>query len=177
MSKIADLLPCPFCGGTADFSETNAWWVTCNECNAETEADMSPEGAAEYWNKRTPPPHTHVGGEPDLNPAHSLSSAHKFEKLDSDDCESSEIGNTDSVELDRDYDHSHGLLRRIGDGVNVGEKRNVRSKQSPGLSRTGNRVSETGSTTPVEYSTRGLSSAEDKYLTPDFKAEAEGSTE
>lgn len=60
MSKIADLLPCPFCGGTADFSETNVWWVRCNECNAETEADMSPEAAAEIWNKRTPPPSTHV---------------------------------------------------------------------------------------------------------------------
>lgn len=56
------LLPCPFCGGKADFSETNAWWVTCNECNAETDADMSPEGAAEYWNKRTPSPQTHVAG-------------------------------------------------------------------------------------------------------------------
>lgn len=62
MSKIADLLPCPFCGGKADFSETNAWWVRCNECNAETEADMSPEAAAEIWNRRTPPPQTHVDG-------------------------------------------------------------------------------------------------------------------
>lgn len=60
------LLPCPFCGGQADYCETNAWWVRCNDCNAETEADMSPEAAAEIWNRRTPPPSTHVDVEEEI---------------------------------------------------------------------------------------------------------------
>ena len=63
------LLPCPFCGGKADYCETNAWWVQCNECNAETDADMSPEAAAEIWNRRTPPPSTHVIGFDPFKPA------------------------------------------------------------------------------------------------------------
>ena len=60
------LLPCPFCGGKADYCETNAWWVQCNECNAETDADMSPEAAAEIWNRRTPPPSSHMRAPYDL---------------------------------------------------------------------------------------------------------------
>ncbi|WP_425595818.1 Lar family restriction alleviation protein [Pseudorhizobium flavum] len=50
------LLPCPFCGGVGDFSDVNAWWVRCDQCNAETEAFMSPEEATEAWNRRTPHP-------------------------------------------------------------------------------------------------------------------------
>lgn len=56
------LLPCPFCGGVGDFSEVNAWWVRCDQCNAETEAFMSPEEATEAWNRRTPAPQSHVEG-------------------------------------------------------------------------------------------------------------------
>lgn len=69
------LLPCPFCGGKADYCETNAWWVQCNECNAETDADMSPEAAAEIWNRRTPPPSTHLMGQPGSPSARAENSA------------------------------------------------------------------------------------------------------
>lgn len=102
-------------------------------------------------------------GEPSQSPAHFQSSANELEKLNSDDGKTNEVRDTDCVQLDREYDHSDRLLRRGGDGENVGEKRNVRSKQSPGLSRTGSRVGETGSTTTVEFSTRGLSSSQDKH--------------
>lgn len=63
------LLPCPLCGGEADYCETNSWWIRCNKCNAETEADMSPEAAAEIWNRRTPPPSSHVPVCPHLRAA------------------------------------------------------------------------------------------------------------
>jgi len=55
-----DLLPCPFCGGVAKFTEGRDEFrffvVTCQECFAQTESDHLRSVAIERWNRRSPTP-------------------------------------------------------------------------------------------------------------------------
>ena len=46
------LLPCPFCGGKAYFSDTN--WINCDTCNTHTSYFDNAEDAIKAWNKRKP---------------------------------------------------------------------------------------------------------------------------
>lgn len=53
-----DLLPCPFCGGKAEFVPHSKWkkpWgcVRCVKCGARTD-DVKEPNAHEYWNVRFP---------------------------------------------------------------------------------------------------------------------------
>lgn len=50
------LLPCPFCGATADFEANIVWWVRCTECFGEAESSETIAGAAANWNRRAVPP-------------------------------------------------------------------------------------------------------------------------
>lgn len=54
---MADLKPCPFCGGDADLvcAGPGNWYARCRVCVAATD-DGSKERAVERWNKRTEPP-------------------------------------------------------------------------------------------------------------------------
>ena len=55
------LKPCPFCGGKAKFvlgeryreehKQSNDW-IECSSCSVETAYFVTPEEAAEAWNKR-----------------------------------------------------------------------------------------------------------------------------
>lgn len=53
------LLPCPFCGGRADFTGGTMVGVKCTECKATTPLrggkDLAKLRAAEAWNRRTQP--------------------------------------------------------------------------------------------------------------------------
>jgi Lar family restriction alleviation protein len=60
-----DLLPCPFCGGTAelvqwrDTLDPHATWIHCIDCDVMTEsyhhedAEQAKRLAAAVWNRRT----------------------------------------------------------------------------------------------------------------------------
>ena len=53
--KMAELKPCPFCGGTARMAKRGEKvlpWVYCSDCLAETRDYDSVEEAAEAWNRR-----------------------------------------------------------------------------------------------------------------------------
>jgi len=57
--KDADLLPCPFCGGSATVDhDDNGWnWVECSNCGASTNAKVSAMDdcrplLVEAWNRR-----------------------------------------------------------------------------------------------------------------------------
>ena len=55
---MADLKPCPFCGGDRieiydlGHQETPCWFVTCNNCGAEISGFWQESGAIEAWNRR-----------------------------------------------------------------------------------------------------------------------------
>ena len=59
---MADLKPCPFCGGeaelrhyedfTKDFSSVYKFYVECNECEAQTKPIANVENAVSAWNTR-----------------------------------------------------------------------------------------------------------------------------
>ena len=54
---MSNLKPCPFCGGNADYHETDKskWLVECQSCIISTSVPThGKEMAAEYWNRRTP---------------------------------------------------------------------------------------------------------------------------
>lgn len=61
---MADLLPCPFCGGEADFGQQiGGYFVNCVECLASTNVivdhRLTKQEAADKWNTRAlsaPPP-------------------------------------------------------------------------------------------------------------------------
>lgn len=58
-----DLLPCPFCGGKADYNNDGGRWdqVICGSCGCRgCEYPDSREKAAAAWNRRSPLPQ----GEP-----------------------------------------------------------------------------------------------------------------
>ena len=46
---------CPFCGSSDLLKQTtnsNAYWIVCNNCAGETQSGHSWEEAVHYWNKR-----------------------------------------------------------------------------------------------------------------------------
>ena len=56
---MADLKPCPFCGGKAVvtaklpyFGENETLSVMCKECNASSKHKRTEEEAIEAWNRR-----------------------------------------------------------------------------------------------------------------------------
>ncbi len=55
---MAELKPCPFCGGEADCSKNvlhnnqYEWAVECIECGAFTDCFATEEEAIEAWNRR-----------------------------------------------------------------------------------------------------------------------------
>src|SRR3972149_2921795 len=55
-----ELIPCPFCGCSAEMSKHgDLFYPVCNECGAEGPAGLSESGAAGRWNTRhgeIPPP-------------------------------------------------------------------------------------------------------------------------
>lgn len=58
---MAELLPCPFCGGKAFvsarlpyFGETFTVAVACEDCNASSKHKIKEEDAIKAWNTRTP---------------------------------------------------------------------------------------------------------------------------
>jgi Lar family restriction alleviation protein len=46
------LLPCPFCGGEAEFRDTSSTWVRCEDCGAEIQCQIEKKDAARLWNRR-----------------------------------------------------------------------------------------------------------------------------
>lgn len=60
---MADLKPCPFCGGAAVLrsrpnvtasNDPGEFGVDCTGCNTRARHSRSEEGAAEFWNRRAP---------------------------------------------------------------------------------------------------------------------------
>ena len=55
---MADLKPCPFCGGRADWweteSDTHRFQIVCVECFCGTDECVSEEVALKRWNTRKP---------------------------------------------------------------------------------------------------------------------------
>lgn len=57
---MADLLPCPFCGGAAVFSEDSerpwlAWTVFCTACDGSTGHQVDMTSAIDDWQRRATP--------------------------------------------------------------------------------------------------------------------------
>ena len=48
------LLPCPFCGGEAQFGTSRHTWIECTECSFETEYTEDEEKLVRMWNTRKP---------------------------------------------------------------------------------------------------------------------------
>ena len=62
MAETNELLPCPFCGGEAQFYYTKRhWWtrqnplvfVACKACHTTSNLKATIEGAEKVWNIRT----------------------------------------------------------------------------------------------------------------------------
>ncbi|MBK9215780.1 MAG: Lar family restriction alleviation protein [Chloracidobacterium sp.] len=59
-----ELLPCPFCGGKAEFVPHPNWkppwgWIRCIKCGSRSD-DVKERDAHEYWNRRfTKPSYAH----------------------------------------------------------------------------------------------------------------------
>jgi hypothetical protein len=51
--ETGGILPCPFCGGSADFDGSGNT-VMCNECYATGAEHETPSIAAALWNRRLP---------------------------------------------------------------------------------------------------------------------------
>ena len=64
------LLPCPFCGGNAEYeyysSEEGTYLVLCPKCEISTIQGTKAAGAA-TWNKRLPNTGSHRPSEPEAN--------------------------------------------------------------------------------------------------------------
>jgi Lar family restriction alleviation protein len=55
---MSALLPCPFCGGEAEYDNADdsaARWVWCKGCGAKVAAEFSDEAATAAWNRRHVP--------------------------------------------------------------------------------------------------------------------------
>ena len=56
MTDETTLLPCPFCGGEAEFADIRrlgGWhMVTCKKCGALTQASLVRDKAIDAWNRR-----------------------------------------------------------------------------------------------------------------------------
>ena len=50
--KMAELKPCPFCGGEPCLHGDDYYWVTCFECGVETSGDEDVSKVIEAWNRR-----------------------------------------------------------------------------------------------------------------------------
>ncbi|PZP60053.1 MAG: hypothetical protein DI604_31550 [Delftia acidovorans] len=72
---MGDLLPCPFCGGNADYLKVyaprheeghdNRWRVRCEHgCGAMVPSFVGQDKAAAAWNRRDPPPQPRTEGKP-----------------------------------------------------------------------------------------------------------------
>lgn len=57
MSESIELKGCPFCGGKAEFCQTDIFWVRCENIECYSESGIGVEGekdqAAELWNNRS----------------------------------------------------------------------------------------------------------------------------
>ena len=54
---MAELLPCPFCGGEATLNRDNAigrYFAFCMKCKVRQENRLSREDSVNAWNTRTP---------------------------------------------------------------------------------------------------------------------------
>ena len=69
---MAELLPCPFCGGVARHKtftskkkifKTTAYYVECSMCKCQTHLHLKIEEAIEVWNTRTPKEQSEKEGE------------------------------------------------------------------------------------------------------------------
>lgn len=54
---MAELKPCPFCGGEVELFENNnaflgRWYIFCPKCGIETGLYIKPEYIVEKWNRR-----------------------------------------------------------------------------------------------------------------------------
>ena len=49
---MAELKPCPFCGGNAEIKKYTRFWVACDDCLTESAAYATKEEAIEAWNRR-----------------------------------------------------------------------------------------------------------------------------
>ena len=49
---MAELKPCPFCGGKAEMKSYTRFWVACDDCLSETSTYSTKEEAIEAWNRR-----------------------------------------------------------------------------------------------------------------------------
>lgn len=57
ITERGELLPCPFCGGTAvkrGFATRGAKWVSCADCICDGETGMTQKEATKNWNTRPP---------------------------------------------------------------------------------------------------------------------------
>ncbi len=52
--KPIDILPCPFCGNKAKMYATSnlTYWITCENCGAQSRFMFSAEAAEMLWNAR-----------------------------------------------------------------------------------------------------------------------------
>ena len=63
---MAELLPCPFCGGTdvhlRHLASASMSWVSCAGCGLEapSETGVTDDAAVAYWNRRAAPPQPNV---------------------------------------------------------------------------------------------------------------------
>ena len=57
--RMADLLPCPFCGGLADFerigTRRHSCIVACTNCGCRHESSDEGRFSGDSWNRREPP--------------------------------------------------------------------------------------------------------------------------
>ena len=52
---MAELKPCPFCGGKAVLYGKVFYYIVCKSCLAETKGNYSKQTAIETWNRRYTP--------------------------------------------------------------------------------------------------------------------------
>ena len=52
---MAELKPCPFCGGEAVLYGQVFYYIVCKSCLAESKGNYSEQAAIEAWNRRYTP--------------------------------------------------------------------------------------------------------------------------
>lgn len=50
--RMAELKPCPFCGGEAKVYGANWFWAYCRNCKFSSRTFITPKEAVEAWNRR-----------------------------------------------------------------------------------------------------------------------------
>ena len=48
------LLPCPFCGGEAEWGHKDKNWIRCKKCSCESLYYENKDDAIKFWNTRKP---------------------------------------------------------------------------------------------------------------------------